>query len=119
MKKHFFVPYSDTDNTAQDTILTCKRVKFYARKDEDAFFEWINKIECIEKTSAASDELYLHIAADELHDQDLDDLIALFYRYNIEMSQLARFLTQENKHWFYDNKKAFWRKKVFGITQRQ
>ena len=96
-----------------ENILLCKKVTFYCLKDEDAFFEWIKKIGCIDETSAAGDELYLHIAADEIHDHDLDDLIGLFYRYDIEMTQLARFLTDDNKKWFYDNKIAFWHKKVF------
>lgn len=78
------------------------------------FFYWIKKIDCIDEISAAGDELYLHICADEIHDYDLDDLIGLFYRYNIDMKQLKRFLTENNKKWFYDNEKAFWHKKVFG-----
>ena len=101
-------------NNKEKNILVCKSVKFYCRKDEDAFFEWINKIDCVDQTSAVGCELYLHIAADDIHDYDLDDLIGLFYRYKIDMKQLSRFLTNENKKWFYDNKKAFWRKKVFG-----
>lgn len=80
-----------------ENILICKAVRFYCLKDEDAFFEWIQKIDCIDKTSALGRELYLHIAADDIHDYNLRDLIGLFYRYNIEMTQLARFLTDENK----------------------
>jgi len=94
--------------------LICKRVKFYALKDEDAFFEWIKKIKCIKSFEGAKDELYLDLVDEPPTDQDLDDLTGLFYRYNIDMKQLARFLTPENKSWFYDNKKAFWHKKVFG-----
>lgn len=96
-----------------DNYLICKRVKFYSQKDEDAFFEWIKKIECIENFEGAGDELYLDIAAWDTHDHDLRDLIALFYRYKIEMKQLARFLTKDNKNWF-GKKSAPWYKKVFG-----
>ena len=98
----------------KNNILICKSVTYYCNKDEDAFFEWIKKINCVEKISAAGKELYLHICADDIHDQDLDDLIGLFYRYKIDMKQLARFLNDGNKSWFYDNKKAFWYKKTFG-----
>ncbi|MCL4361555.1 hypothetical protein M1446_04355 [Candidatus Dependentiae bacterium] len=97
-----------------ENILICKAVKFYARRDEDAFFEWIKKIDCIDDISGAGDELYLHIASDEIHDHDLRDLLGLFYRYKIDMKQLKRFLTKDNKKWFYANKKAYWYKKVFG-----
>jgi hypothetical protein len=100
----------------KDNILTCIGVRFYCRKDEDAFFEWIKKIECIEEISATGEELYLHICADDIHDYDLRDLLGLFYRYKVEMKQLGRFLTDDNKKWFYENKKAFWHKKVFGTT---
>ena len=30
-------------------FLTCKSVMFYSTKDEDAFFEWVKKITCIER----------------------------------------------------------------------
>ena len=98
----------------KETILICKSVKFYSFKDEDAFFEWIKKIECIRKFSGKGRELYLHLT-DKIDDTNLDDLIGLFYRYKIDMKQLAQFLTRKNKDWFYD-KKAFWFKKVFGQT---
>ena len=99
---------------AKETILLCKGVTFYCLKDEAAFFEWIKKIDCIEKTSAAGDELYLHLKSDSIDDNDLDDLIGLFYRYKIDMKQLKQFLNDKNKEWFCDNKKAFWYRQVFG-----
>ena len=101
----------------KENLLICKSVKYYCLKDEDAFFEWIKKINCINEVSGIGQELYLHISVDKISDQNLDDLIGLFYRYKIDMKQLARFLTNTNKSWFYDNKKAFWHKKVFGITK--
>lgn len=101
-------------NKSEEIILICRAVHFYCRKDEDAFFEWIKKIDCIDEISAAGDELYLHIKEWPVDDQNLDDLIGLFYRYKIDMTQLKRFLTEDNKKWFFDNKKAFWHRKVFG-----
>lgn len=94
--------------------LTCKKVKFYSRKDEDALFEWISKIECIKKIDLVNNELYMYLASNSLHEYDLRDLLSLLYRYKIDMKQLAQFLTPENKHWFYDNKKAYWFRRVFG-----
>lgn len=98
--------------------LTCKRVRYCAPKDEDIFFEWIKKIKCVKSFEGARDELYLDLVETPPTDQDLEDLIGLFYRYKVDMKQLARFLTPENKAWFYDNKKAFWHKKVFGSESR-
>lgn len=97
-----------------NNFIRCKRVKFLSNKDEDAFFEWIKKIECIEHFEGAGDELYLDLVNKKLTDNDLLDLIALLYRYKINMKQLQAFLTKNNKSWFYDNKKAYWHKRIFG-----
>jgi hypothetical protein len=97
----------------KENILICKSPRFFCYKDEEAFFEWIKKIKAITNISGQGRELYLYLAEEMLNDQDLDDVIGLFYRYKIDMHQLSRFLTDENKEWFYDNKKAFWHKKVF------
>ena len=96
------------------TILICKGVRFYSRKDEDRFFEWINNIECIEKFDGVRDELYLYISSHDLHDNDLRDLIALFYRYKIDMKQLVIFLNFKNKEWFFESPKGYWHRRVFG-----
>lgn len=99
--------------------LTCKRVTYHSLKDEDAFFEWINKIKCVKSFEGARDELYLDLTDSPPTDQDLKEFIGLFYRYKVDMKQLARFLTPENKSWFYDNKKAFWHEKVFGVKKQK
>ena len=100
-----------------ESILVCKRVRFYSRKDEDVFFEWIKKIECIDTFDGAGDELYLYISSNDLHDNDLRDLIALFYRYKIKnMQQLKKYKNDSNKKWFYENKRSYWHKKIFGDT---
>lgn len=104
-------------NAHKSSVLVCKAVRFYCRKDEDAFFEWIKKIECVKDTAGAGDELYLYLTSTKLSDQNLDDLIGLFYRYKVDMKQLSQFLTPKNKEWFFDNKKAFWHKKVFGAQK--
>lgn len=100
--------------------LVCKGVIFHGLKDEDMFFEWIQKIDCIESFSEKSDELYLDIASNGLHDNDLRDLIALFYRYKIEnMKQLALFLNDNNRDWFYNGSpKAYWHHRIFGTTSK-
>lgn len=105
---------TEKNETHDELTLVCRRVIFYHRKDEAAFFEWIKKIECIDRIMAQGDEIYLQIACKDLHDHDLMDLIGLLYRYKIDMQQLKIFLTADNKKWFYDNKIAFWHKRVFG-----
>ncbi len=48
-------------------------------------------------------------------DEDLRELIALFYRYKVDMKQLEIFLNNDNQAWFYEGKKAYWHKRVFGV----
>ena len=94
-------------------ILICRSPRFLCCKDEEAFFEWIKKIKAIDHVFGKQKEIFLHLVDEKIDDQNLDDIIGLFYRYKINMQQLSSFLTDENKEWFYDNKKAFWHKKIF------
>ena len=45
--------------------------------------------------------------------EDLRDLAALFFRYGVDMHQLAQFLTEQNRQWFRDPQK-YWYAGVFG-----
>ena len=64
-------------NNKDENILICTGVKFYCKKMR-SFFEWIKKINCIDKIFASGRMLYLHITLHEIPDQDLDDIIGLF-----------------------------------------
>ena len=101
-------------NKYKNIQLVCKKVKFYALKDEDAFFEWTKRIECIKDVSAVGDELYLYVP-EVIADDDLRDILALFYRYKIDMKQLARFLNDTNRSWLYEGYKGYWYDNVFGV----
>ncbi len=95
-------------------ILVCKRLVFYELNDEAAFFEWVGKIKSIIKYDGQGDEIHLHVKGAVIPEQDLRDLIALFFRYKVKMGQLAIFLNSKNQAWFGDNPKMYWHKKVFG-----
>ncbi len=97
-----------------ENILIWNSPKFYSKLDESIFFEWVKKIDCIDAIKKEDGNFLFYIAADELHDYSLDDLLALFYRYKVPMKQLRRYLTEDNRKWFKDNKIAYWHKKVFG-----
>ena len=88
--------------------LTCTDVFFYSMLDEDMFFAWIEKIACIEKFEGFRNKLYLDLVERNLDDNDIQELIALFYRYKIDMKQLGRFLNDQNKEAFKP-----WHKKIF------
>lgn len=97
----------------QQIILHCKSVWYYSNIDEELFFEWIQKIPSIIKYDGIKDELFLYFKNNNINENDLRELLALFYRYQIEMKQLAIFLNEINKKWFFENDTAYWHKKVF------
>ena len=51
-------------------------------------------------------------------DQDLREILALFYRYKIDMKQLVVFLNNKNKMWFFDPPKGYWHRRVFGSNTK-
>lgn len=98
--------------------LTCKSVYFYSQLDEQYFFAWLQNITSIIKIDGAQDELYLYCKSSTIPDQDLRELLALFYRYKIDMKQLTVFLNNKNKMWFFDPPKGYWHRRVFGSNTK-
>jgi hypothetical protein len=92
-------------------LLRCKRVWFFSTGDEKAFFGFAAGIKAVREVSGEVDEILLQVVS-RPSETSLRDLIALFYRYDIEMSQLRQFCSPGNRHWFHDPQK-FWFEKVF------
>lgn len=80
-------------------ILICKRVLFYSSIDEDLFFEWISRIPVITEVKGISDEIHLHVLNESLKYEHLNEIVALFDRYKIDMQQLSVFMNDDNRHW--------------------
>ena len=86
---------------------------FYSPCDEAALFEWFDKIKCIKKYEGRGDTLYIYINPSEVGEDELSELLAVFFRYEINMKQLLVFDKDEFKSWF-KNKDAYWYEAVFG-----
>jgi hypothetical protein len=95
-------------------IPTCRRVIYYAPGDEAAFFFWLDSIKAIRKVVGVGDSLQLHVAS-RLPDKALRELLILFYRYRIDMTQLAQFKSPSNRKWFAA-RKTYWHDRVFRAT---
>jgi hypothetical protein len=98
--------------TDKQVVLTAKRVWYYSENDEAAFFEWLDKLPCVEKYEGELDVLEIHINQARLDAGSLYELLALFRRYNIDMTQLRVFDRDEFASWFR-NPKSYWFKEVF------
>lgn len=95
-------------------ILICDSVVYYSIQDEEMFFEWAARIPSIAKINGKGTEIYLHVKNNKIPDDDLRELIGLFYRYKVDMEQLAVFLNKDNREWFYEKPRGYWYKKIFG-----
>lgn len=93
------------------TTLVATDVVYFSHNDEAAFFEWMGKNKAITSFKGVGSDLLIEfsIGASE---ENVRDIIALFYRYNINMKQLAKLSTKRNSRWF-TNKDMYWYNLVF------
>ena len=80
-------------------ILECKLVHFFTQLDEEIFFTWLKRIQCISKIEGQGTVLYLEISSSSISDNDLNELLAVFSRYKIDLKQLQQFITKSNEYW--------------------
>jgi len=86
-------------------------ILYYSYLDEKSFFEWAQSIPCVKSVGDG----FLHIQSRRLPEQNLRDLIAIMYRYELPMQELRQFCNSSNEHWF-KSRKTFWFKPVFSST---
>jgi hypothetical protein len=92
-------------------VLKCPKTTFYSQLDEGIFFGALKKISAVKKIEGRGPDLFLSVPS-RLSDKTLRELLGLFFRYKVNMRQLAVFLTKKNRSWF-QQKEAFWFKRVF------
>ncbi len=102
--------------TSEDAFLELSQmdtqVSFYHQNDERAYFEWLERIACIETFQSDGQRglvVYLKRAP---RDEELWELLAVCFRFGVDMRQLAKFETEKNRAWFRDPQK-YWYQGVF------
>ncbi|MDP2410566.1 MAG: hypothetical protein Q8M26_09805 [Pseudolabrys sp.] len=95
----------------QSRKLSAESIVFYSERDEQMFFAWLRSIGCVGDVKGVGPTLNITLARSP-NDSELRELIALFFRYEVDMRQLAAFASEVNRHWFHDTK-AFWFQRVF------
>ena len=93
-------------------ILFTKTVTFYSEADEFSFFDFIKHIKGISKFEGNVKGMFLYVPK-PVSDANLRNILALFYRYKIDMKQLAQFCNNKNEKWFKNTEK-YWFKKIWG-----
>lgn len=91
-------------------------VRFFSQGDEEAFFNWLNKLPFIKRCEGRGLTLYISVDPKAVDEGGLRELLAVFRRYGVELRQLAVFDRAEFKHWFCSNQ-AYWYEEVFGAPR--
>jgi hypothetical protein len=78
--------------------------------DENMMFSWLDKIPCVSGYKGKGVELYIDLK--EMDEDSLRELISLFFRYQLDLSQFKQFETSRNRKWF-NNPEAYWYPYVF------
>ena len=92
-------------------VIKCRKIRFYSQLDEAMFFDALKKMSAVRKIEGRGWDLNLSVPS-RLSEKALRDLLALFFRYRIDMRQLAPFLTEKNRAWFH-SPETYWFKRVF------
>lgn len=88
-------------------------VVFYHEADERAYFEWLERIPSVSSVNGEGERgLVVRLSCHPEKD-DLWQLLALGFRYGLDMRPFARFETEANRDWFCDPQ-MFWHDAVFG-----
>jgi hypothetical protein len=96
----------------QDNVLVATGVTYYHPSDETAFFEWLDRMECVESYRGQVCDLLIMLKRRPTK-YDLQELLAFFFRYGIDMRQLVRFEMKSNRKWLRDPQK-YWHQRMFG-----
>lgn len=93
-------------------LITVQSPTYFSQNDETAMFEWLGRIDVVSDVTGEGHNLTLRLKRTPTDDQ-LRDLLALFYRYGMDMKPLAALRTAKNESWFSD-RSNYWYGSVFG-----
>jgi hypothetical protein len=100
-------------STAPTIELKAQRTVFFSKLDETSFFVWLKKLPCVSSFEGRGDILFIRVLESKMDEYALRELLALFWRYKIDMRQLAVFDKQAFAHWLH-KRTAYWYEPVFG-----
>lgn len=90
---------------------------YYSSADESAFYDRLAGLRCIAGVRGARDGLHISLSR-RPSDMQLREIIALLYRYELDMKPLTALLTEKNASWYADPN-TFWHAAVFGKGTRR
>ncbi len=97
--------------------LIVKGPTYFSQRDEDLFYQWLDSIPSVGSVGGKGYEVHIELKR-QPSKADLRELLALFFRYRMDMEPLAALKTARNEEWFAGNEKAFWHRPVFGPKRK-
>lgn len=91
-------------------------VRFFSQGDEAAFFGWLNSQPFVVHIEGRGSTLFIKVDLSAVDEDGLRELLALFRRYGVDLSQLIVFDRDEFAEWFR-RADAYWHQAVFGIHE--
>lgn len=88
-------------------------VRFFSPCDESAFLEWLKKVPSVGEVEGRGLTLHISIDASVVDEDGLRELLSLFRRYGVDLSQLVAFDREDFSEWFRSSG-TYWHKEVFG-----
>ena len=95
--------------------LTVGGPTFYSSSDEANFFCWLRSIPGVTRVAGEGRDLHVTLRSSRLGEVALREMIALHWRYQLPMQNLATFLNSSNERWFAAPG-MYWHNAVFGAT---
>ena len=92
--------------------MEAKSVVWFSPNDEYAFFDWLERIECVTAVYGEHTSIFVDVDANALTQMEFRELIAIFRRYQIDLSQLRSLDTPAAREWL-KNVTADWKRQVF------
>ncbi len=94
------------------TKLVVKSPQFFSPEDERHFFGWLEAISGVHGVVGVGMELHISCRG-VLSEASLREMLALFQRYCLPMTELRVFANERNRRWFEDQP-SYWQQAVFG-----
>lgn len=92
--------------------LTAEATLFYSPGDESAFFTWLKATTCVHSIGGSGRYLDIVVSPAAMNEYDLRELLALFYRYGVDMKQLSVF-SEGPEFKFLRDRRGYWYRHVF------
>ncbi len=92
--------------------LTAEATVFYSPGDESAFFTWLKAMNFVHSVRGSGRYLDIVMSPAAMNEYDLRELLALFYRYGVDMKQLSVF-SDGSQFEFLRDRRGYWYKHIF------